>query len=209
MRKGFFEIGITAAVLACAIAVASVLIFFYVFKVNVDLQMREQYLWNKVQDVPMDLLSMDVEGESFVYRMNKVYYGYEEESNLGSKTSGYISKQLIYFLEGPVRPLEAVIVIDDISIVKYLEGCTVNSEAHCEGGDCAYVCKCSAGCSKPEGDIVGSTWMTDTCKEEFLDKCLYTTNTRVQYSANFPFPLTFNGTDKLVDELSYKAVQVV
>jgi hypothetical protein len=198
---GFF----ISLILSAAMAIAAILIFFLIFKVNVDLQLREQFIWNKVQEVPMDLLSMSLDGESFISRMNKVHYlgDDEEEKQLRDQIDDIISNQLFYYFEGTEYPFTASINIGEISITKYLEGCYCKKTL-CYAGVCDYECcdKCPEETKGKDCRAAGIRGL----RTPDNSKCL-PYDIRVEYSAKYPFPLTFNGTDKFTDELSYKAIE--
>jgi len=202
-RKSIF--GVTAIMVSIAIflfVIVTVLSFFYFFKFQITLVIKDQYLWNKIQEVPLDLLSMNLDGERFVCRINKVYYlgGDEEKKQLREQIEGNISKQLFYFLEGAQYPLKAVIYIGEIKITKYLEGCELLEEYQGSGW-WKFYCSDDCGENAGKGILVQSYALKPS-----LGFCLYMTETPIEYSAKYPFPLTFNGIDKFVDELSYDAV---
>ena len=110
-KKGGIGVAILVAVIAVAIVFGGILYFFFVFKAHATLVARDEYIWNKVQELPLSLLSMDVGEESFVSRMNKVYYELADKDLLKDETSDVISKQLFYWLEGPEYPFEFVIIL--------------------------------------------------------------------------------------------------
>jgi len=201
-RKSIF--GVTPIVVSIAIwlfVIVTVLAFFYYFKYQITLVIQEQFLWNKIQEVPLDLLSMTLDGEMLVSKVNKVYYGYGDGSKLKDIIDGNISRQLFYFFEETEYPLKAVINIGGISLSTYLEGCKLLEES------CGVNCwkfTCSDKCGSNEGKYIE---VVQYAMKPSLDFCFYTTKTRIEYSAKYPFPLTFNGTDKFVDELSYEAIE--
>jgi hypothetical protein len=163
--------------------------------------MLDEYRWNKVQEVPLDLLSMDIDRESFISKMNKVFYKKLDEDQLKNKIDKIISDQLFYLTGGVQRPFDISINIGGIKITKELPGCTVYEDPMQEG---VWTCRCSANCAKPEGTDVGSFDKSGQCAP-LINLCISSVSS--VYSAKFPFPLTFNGTDKFVDELSYNVVE--
>jgi len=217
-KKGFIAPGLAASALAVVITIASVLIFFFVFKFHVDLQMKETYNWNKIQEIPLSLLSMDVDDQSFVSKMNKIYYltdeGDIERDQFKDIIDGNISKQLFYYLGSVQHPFEVEINIAGIEISEYLEGCMI-VEGECtdkippgSGRECH--CFCSGGCGSSSNEqLTISKVDENTCNRDYsIDDCIYVIGETVKYSAKYPFPLVFSGTDKLVDELSYRAEEV-
>lgn len=199
-------------VLGSSIAIASVLIFFYVFKVNVDLQMREGYFWNKLQEIPLDLFSMSLDDESFVYKMNKVYYlGTDaEKEQLRDKIDYILDIQVFNYSKGLQYPLDAVITIAGIELSKQFEGCKIE-ERECEDNDETKChCYCSSSCGKnSDTKLSSSKHKQSDCEKDFdVNECIpYLVETQIKYSAKYPFPLTFSGTEKFVDELSYDAIE--
>jgi len=198
-KKGLIGEGIVAILLGAGIAIASVLIFFYVFKVDIELQMREHFIWNKVQEVPLDLLSMDVDGEPFVVYANKVYYGLIKDKNqFRISVHDKINNQIFYFFEevGEEHPFSYEIYIFDVLIDEKPAwfdpggcGCT-----EIEGG---LVYLCNDECGAKAGEFCGFDVGFDSLCFDTVEK----------YQAEYPVPLTFDGTNDLVDKIFYKVVE--
>ncbi len=178
-----------------------------------DLQMREGYFWNKLQEVPLGLFSMGLDGELFVYKMNKVYYlgTDEEKEQLRDEIDYILEKQVFNYSKGMEYPLDGVITVDGIVITKYLEGCKIEERDCQDFGDTTRChCYCSSGCGKNKDKrLTGFIKIKQgECNTTYdIRECIYIIGTQVKYSAKFPFPLTFSGTDKFVDELSYDAIE--
>jgi len=198
-----FLTGIIAMIGAYLFVIIIVLIFFYFFKFHVTVVIQEQYLWNKLQEVPMSLLSMSLDDESFVSRMNRVFYGFDEEEWLRDRIDDIILKQ-VFYLYGEITeyPLTFVISINGIQITEHLVGCHVYGK---DVGPLLDECYCSDECGTNAGKYLGDHL---NCEWAYsVDLCLYTTGTRVEYSAEFPFPLAFNGTDNFIGVISYEVIE--
>lgn len=206
-RKSLF--GSTAIVVSVAMylfVIVVVLVFFHVFKFQITKTILDLYNWNKVQEIPLDLLSVDIDDESLVSRVNKVYHGKLDENELKDWMDETISKQLFYFFGETKYPLTTVIHVGDIEITKYLKGCG----CYISDGNIWETYTCTAECPRA-GEVcwketIATMGQKPTAKDHNwcmdVDKV-----TELQYSAKFPFPLTFDGTDKLVDELSYEIIE--
>ena len=200
-EKGIVVSGIIAIVLGAGIAIASVLIFFYVFKVSIDLQMREHYIWNKVQELPLNLFSMDLDDGSFVSKMNKVYYGYETKEEL-QKVEKILNEQLYYTFSEKPEHMGYIVSVDTITLSKFplITECGCIPDIDNFG---TWICKdkCTisrAGKSCTRYDIQGTPVQAPELCFEFG---------RIQYSGEFPFPLTFSGTDEFTVTMSYNALE--
>ncbi len=55
--------------------ILSILVFFVTFKYHVKLTVAEYYLWGKQYDIPLALFSINMNGDSSVVALNKIYYG--------------------------------------------------------------------------------------------------------------------------------------
>lgn len=198
-NKGFIEAAIVATVVGVSIAIVSVLIFFYFFKVRVDLQMREQYIWNKVQELPLDLFSANISGESFVSRMNKVYYGFESKNSL-SVVKDIVNRQLFYFYSSIPQTMGYTVSVKDITISQCPSpNCKCNPTVIAPTLIWYY---CSNQCPKAGEDCTIETYVGPMPEES---KCFYIG--RINYHGTYPFPLSFNGTANFVDFMSYDAVE--
>ncbi len=206
-RKSLWPVtGIMVTIGALLFVIVIVLVFFYFFKFHITLTMMEQYVWNKVQEVPLSLLSMDIGDESFVSRMNKVYYlgDSDEKEELKNEVDDIVTKQLLLgaFTRRPYTFLISVC------------GISLNKEV-IEAGDCECerlggipggpFYECSAGCGPNEGKDCCVRTIAGDCKAEEGDVTLCFSTKKI-YSGGFPFPLTFN-TINFVDSISYEIVQ--
>jgi len=206
-RKSFF--GASAIIVGVAIfafVIIIILAFFLSFKYQITLVIREQYLWNKVQEVPLDLFSMDIDGESFVSRMNKVYHGFDDKDALRDAVDNFVTKQLFYSLEEENYFLEANVKVGGMRITKPI-GCRV-IDGHCNIFGCD--CLCSDNCGDESGEYIGFASRHTSCDVEFdLSNCITELPKGAFYrSILYPFPLTFDGTDVFVDELFQEIIEV-
>lgn len=196
-RKGFV---ISSAIVSLALytfVVLLVLIFFTQFKYHVSLEIKDEYRWNKVQVVPMNLLTIDVGNESFVSRMNKAHYGFADETQLLDETHDMLNKQLYYGLTPGTYPFGYVISISNKTI----------SETQFSGCKCKLVnlrWRCSNDCAFSKKGNLCEKWVLGN-RLPAPEKCFEVGT--VYYKASYPFPLTFNGTDKFIDIMSYEIVE--
>jgi len=204
-KKGDFGASIIVAVVAVALVFGSVLYFFYVFKVNATLGIRDEYIWNKVQDVPLSLLSVDVDGESFVTSANKAYYDLLDKIQFQDSVKSIITEQLFYLVGEENRAF---------GYSFFVFGTKIDEQPPDFGGS-------SCKCDKPQGssgivvyygcnnDCIGKEdkncgfWVGTT---DYTDHTICF-NTIEIYESEYPVPLTFNGTDKFVDTMKYKVTE--
>jgi hypothetical protein len=212
-RKGAIFISMIMLLVVYLAACAIVFIFFHFFKYHIIKTVLDEYRWNKIQEIPLALFSMDMDGESFVSRVNRVYYlgSNNEKNQLKEKIDDTISNQLFYYFEETEYPFRVMIKVDGIEVItKYVEACEIE-ERDCTtksppvppGKECH--CYCSAECPSYSANKKLTTSKVDEgrCTIHYdISDCVV--RKPVVYSAKFPFPLTFDGTDKFVDELSYK-----
>jgi len=202
-NKGIFaSMIITLAMYVFVIAV--VLLFFYFFKYHITMQMWDEYRWNKVQEIPLSLLSMDIDGEPFVARVNKAYYGsLDKKLDELNKIDDIISEQLLS-QEGYI--FNAVINITGMRIQASSEGCGCNN---CLSSGGSKQCWCSGGCIREGKDCyVGTAGSNPPDSSHNWCRGLTPIIGTRYYSAKFPFPLTFNGTDDFTTEISYDVVEI-
>jgi len=206
LRKNEKGIGLSATLIIgfaiYTLIILLVVIFFLLFQYNVELEIRDEYLWNKVQDVPLNLLSLTFDREPFVSKMNKFYYGFlteDEKNDFIDETRTIITDQLFYLYTGcpPDCPIGYVIRISDILI----------SQTKTVGCQCKRVhatrCECSGECPNAGKSCgVEVKWGPFTKVVEDDGKCYK----GIEFGAEFPFPLAFNGTNKLTYPVFYYAV---
>jgi len=211
-KKGGLFVSMIILLVIYLFACAIVFVFFYFFKFHVITTILDEYRWNKIQEVPLSLLSADLDGESFVYRVNKVHYlGSDAEKNqLKDKINDFLTEQLFHYFPGTEYPFRVIIKVDGIeAITKYLTGCRV-VEGSCasetdEFGVSVTMCHCycSADCGYNKNKCLTYYKVKQgECWSYSVSGCI--SREAVVYSAKYPFPLTFNGTDKFIDELSYE-----
>jgi len=208
-KKGFFESMIMMFVIYL-FAVALVVVFFYFFKYHITITMIDEYRWNKVQELPLDLLSVDIDGKPFVSGVNRVHYlgNNDEKEQFKKGMDDTITNQFFNYLTGAEYPFRATIKVDGIEVItKYVESTCKLEVRDCEeegipAEDYCH-CYCSDACK------LKNKQLTVSKREKYMacigfDVSDCTIRKPVFYSAKFPFPLIFNGTDKFVDELSYE-----
>ncbi len=173
------------------------LIYFLNFKVQIFQYIMEEYHYNKVQEIPLALISSDFNKESFVEKFNKAYYGFYSEDEFKDFVS-CVRKNITaqvgekYFL---------VIRSSGLSFgTPFYEGCRVVTGTIYGG---IKECKCSdeCPCHNVNGeDIcpVMSTLVGRNCEDVLpVTKCyrsLFVIN--ITYiNETFPLPLVFNGTN--------------
>jgi hypothetical protein len=203
-NKGFFE-GVIMMFVIYLFAVAIVVVFFYFFKYHITITMLDEYKWSKVQEVPLDLLSIDLNGESFVSKMNKVYYGFYDSSKLRDETKEYVYNQFFYSLGGNPKGIIFSVDIGNLNIVSAKSPCTCNDNRLFGTALQHNRYLCSDNCVDVTGKSLGGrsceTWDTWGRLRGDIKKCVYSES---YYSAGFPFPLTFNGTENFIDSLNYE-----
>lgn len=204
-RKGGIFVSMIILLVIYLFAVAIVLVFFYFFKFHITTTVLDEYRWNKIQEVPLDLFSIDVDGEQFVSKMNKIYHKFEPEDQL-DKVKKMVNSQL-YFAFGDVPPnIGYILTIGEVTVSQsdYPDcGCKPAVEYF------SVTYKCQGGCAldlEGEDCVGGYTYNQMGTPQAYPDpkKCFYVG--LVEYHGDYPFPLTFNGTDKFIAGLSYDAV---
>ena len=197
---------ILIAVIGVAIVFGAVLYFFYVFKAHATLEAREEYVWNKVQEMPLSLLSMDIDKESFVSKMNKVYYSKEDANQLKTQLNKMIMNQLFYeWYSTTEYPYKYFINVGGFSF-------SGAGECACSGPWHAPVTgeyKCNSDC----GVKAGESCSVVVLEGLFGLKAYVPSNRKcygknvTKYGASYPFPLTFNGTDDVINIISYEVIE--
>jgi len=204
-KKGDFGVGLLIVVIGLIFVLGGVLYFFYVFKAHAALEARDEYIWNKVEEVPLDLLSMNIENESFVSRINKIYYGFIDMESTRIKLRDIIHKQLFYSYTTTLYPYEYFITIGGLSFTGQT-GCTCNGQmfAHFTGA-----WTCSGGCGLYKDENCAKVWFYIPPSQPIYvpdsSKCFG--KTEAIYNAAYPFPLTFNGTNNLITIISYEVAE--
>jgi len=92
-KGGIFLIGL--AVLLGFIGITGGMFIYWLttFKIHIYQVIIEVYHYNRVQEIPLALISSDF-GKPFVERVNRVYYGFEEGSGLKNEVEETVKKQL-------------------------------------------------------------------------------------------------------------------
>lgn len=187
-------------------AVSLVIIFFYFFKFHITIIMIDEYRWNKVQEVPLSLLSMDVDGEQVVSKINKVYYGFESEDQL-DEVKGLVNKQLYYMYGGSQPNMGYSFSVGGASVTESpFPTCGCNYGWN--GATFSFDWHCGGGC--PNDGETCYHWMYDPYAGQNVqvpDETMCYVIGRIEYHGSYPFPLTFNGTYKFIETMSYDAVE--
>jgi len=146
-KKGSIFLSMIMMFVIYLFAVGLVVVFFYFFKFHISITIIDEYRWNKVQEVPLSLLSMDVEGESFVTKVNKIYYKFEPEDKL-DEVKEMVNKQL-YFVFGDEPPnMGYILTIGEITVTQSKK----YPDCKCEPAvELVPTLKCQGGCGDKEG----------------------------------------------------------
>jgi len=164
------------------------------FKIHIYQRIIEEFHHNRVQEIPLAIISSDYQKEAFVEKINKAYYGFYSEDEIDEFKK--VVKDITIAQVGKAY-------IWEVSIEKYLfsmeEGCYVIIEY----GSGATCCKCSDECPvKIEYCLPTSL---PPCKLTLAD-CLGSLTINITFfNETFPFPLTFNGSSKFVTEMRFNA----
>ncbi len=183
-------------------------VFFYFFKFHVTTTILDEYRWNKVQELPLSMLSIDLKGESFISRLNKVHHlqSSNEKDALQKDLEDTIQKQMFQAFTAQQYPFKARIKIGQIEITtQFVESCDIEEYDCVTEGFPAVTkcdCKCSADCGVNANKKLTSTKIENCYFYYELDDCII--RKPVVYTAKFPVPLFFNGTDNFVEELYYQ-----
>ncbi len=222
MKKGgIVLIAAVIIVLAIPLTLGMFVYWLYNFKIHIFLKIIEVYHYNRIQEVPLALISSDFGSESFVEKVNKVYY------NLSSSTAKRMFikgvKETIKKQIGEAYKLD--IRIDDIEFgMEEYEECTVFVSGLRFSG---FECKCTDKCPLqlviyiPEKVVIdceqeaierGDESYLYECLEMYcsqklpLEKCFgEALNITITYFRDtFPFPLVFNGSN-FVEKMWFEA----
>lgn len=187
-KKGGIFVGMIMMFVIYLFAIGIVVVFFYFFKFHITITVLDEYRWNKIQEVPLSLFSMDVDGEPFVSGANKIIYGFEAKSEL-DEIKERVNDQL-YFAFGDVPPnMGYILTIGEVTV----------SESRFPDCDCkltGLAWGCTNDCAPDKRGKPCGQYEPELCFDIG----------RREYSASYPFPLAFNGTTKFIDGLSYDAV---
>lgn len=205
-RKGsLFILAIAVLLGMLSITMLTFIYWLFTFKIHIFEIIIEEYHYNRVQEIPLTIISSDYEGESFVERVNKAYYGFEIgnlKNSVRETTIQQVGEEYWWS-----------IVIGNLYFGKIAgEDCVVSFDMSIDGR--FLYCKCSEGCPL-SGRIVATK---DTSipeippqpfycnKPELLVICLGSLTVNVTFfNDTFPFPLVFNGSDKFITEMMFNA----
>ena len=201
-QKGAIFVSMIMLLIVYLAACAVVFIFFHFFKYHIIKTVLDEYRWNKIQEIPLALFSMDIDRESFTLKMNKIYYELEPEDEFVTKMhEDVINQQLFYQFPPDKRPFGYFITIGKTTLSEVKE---VQPNCECEvRSDCGdppwYYCSddCGSPCTNcGVEDRFGNIWPDE--------RFCYPTEAKF-YAEEYPFPLTFNGTERFIESLSYEA----
>lgn len=217
-KKGQLGAGIVIVIIVVSVVVVSILYFFYVFKFNVKERAYDEYTWNKIQEIPLSLFSMDVKKKSFVSIVNKVYYFPDDAESffyLYSDIPKFINWQLFYLKEGIPSNLGYIISVDRGTETDPL---TFSQAPLDPEIDPEMRCRClpaEAPPFEPTPYFECDNYCPNhdkPCGKDYPwgrgpapELCF---NVEIMpYSASYPLPLTFDGTDEFTTTISYNAVE--
>ena len=161
------------------------------FRIHIYVTIIETYHYNRIQEVPLSVISSDFKGESFINGLNKAYFGFfsdNQKTEWKNSIKEIVDKQL-----GGVRGWN--LAIEDIPI-GFEEGCRVMAAEKVRHPVYYVKCKCSDECGERKGVIVDVVHRASDCfKPENLAKCLGIWNINVTFfSETYFVPLAFNGS---------------
>ncbi|MFH8120422.1 MAG: hypothetical protein QXS37_06475, partial [Candidatus Aenigmatarchaeota archaeon] len=162
------------------------------FKIHIYQRIIEEFHHNRVQEIPLAIISSDYQKEAFVEKINKAYYGFYSEDEIDEFKK--VVKDITIAQVGEAYTWE-------ISIEKYSfskTGCDV-----IVWPEYNLICyKCSDECP------VEIEYCVDPSLpyELTLADCLGSLTINITFfNETFPFPLTFNGSSKFVTEMRFNA----
>jgi hypothetical protein len=211
-KKGGFIAGVFMLIIASVAVISTILFFFFSFKIQTRSESYDEYLWSKVQEVPLSLFSVDFKDETFVTNMNLLYYnkGEEEVNNYIKTIRDTVNKQLFYLTGHEDSNLGYTITIktkkDPIIIqteFKGQEGCTCVSKEAPKAEEVPYF-ECE-NCGQKTGEPCGREYRSG---ERGPDVQLCYDPKVIHYSKNYPMPLVFSGEDKFLTTIDYNAIEL-
>jgi len=192
-KGGIFLIGL--GILLGFIGITSGMFIYWLttFKIHIYQVIIEEYHYNRVQEIPLALISSDFEGEPFVERVNKASYGFlsqEEFDNFRDTVKNTVIRQV-------GKAYRWSVDIEDMMFgVQPQEGCRVELWESVytppEGQPrVIYKCKCSEECELAN-EFVGDP----PCDNfQYLARCMGSLAINITFfNETFPFPLVFNGS---------------
>ena len=192
-KGGIFLIGL--AVLLGFIGITGGMFIYWLttFKIHIYQVIVEEYHYNRVQEIPLALISSDFEGKSFVERVNKAYFGFyseEEKKEFEKGVSEIVTEQVG---EGYWWSLSTENVSFS-SVLLEIGSCRV-IESHPHSVPVGTICQCSDECPNA-GEIVALFPSYTSCdKPSILARCMGSLTINITFfNETFPFPLVFNGS---------------
>lgn len=190
---------------ALGITVGMFIYWLFTFKIHIFQRIIEEYHYNRVQEIPLTIISSDYEGESFVEKFNKAYYGFYSENEIKnfketvkSNTTAQVGEAYWWSL-----------IIKDLYFGRYVgEGCTAYRDVLPGTGEVpnVYVCICSDKCPRA-GEIAIKDVEDVNCNDsKVLAFCLGSLTVNITFfNDTFPFPLTFNGGNEFITKMVFNA----
>jgi hypothetical protein len=212
-------LGMMVLIAIYVVIFASILIFFQTFKYHVWRVLVEEYTWNRVQDMPLSLLSMDVNDQPFVMQMNKIYYGKLPEVQTQQFIDGVRKKVITPQLLSGFDPNEPekypfwyVISIGGKTFSE-----TIAPNCKCKLGDISYGVywyKCSTECNNLKTGLAGSECWSGAPvfrPPDIETRCLRMAGVVdiAIYNMSYPFPLAFSGTWNLTIPFYYNIIHYI
>ena len=213
-KKGQLGAGIIITIIVTVALIGSLLYFFFVFKFRTKSQAHDEYTWNKIQEIPLSLFSMDIEKKSFVSIVNKVYYFPDDAESslyLYYDVPNFVNQQLFYLIGGKPSNLGYIISVDtgtETAPLTFSQTPTTETYCRCLPAEAPpfepllyFECNedCLSGHDKPCGKEY--PWGRGPAPELCFDAEV------IPYSASYPLPLAFSGTDDFITTISYNALE--
>ncbi|MEM5854585.1 MAG: hypothetical protein QW228_09535 [Candidatus Aenigmatarchaeota archaeon] len=172
------------------------------FKIHIYQRIIEEFHYNRVQEIPLAIISSDYQKEAFVEKINKAYYGFYSEDEIenfkktvksnateqvGESYWWMLNIENLYFgrIYGEGCRVREIIEKSELPPYEetrycYCSGCPINKKVKAEIYSCEVVL--------PISECLGSLTINITF-----------------FNETFPFPLTFNGSSKFVTEMRFNA----
>lgn len=203
-RKGVGLLAIGIAILLGGLAITAIMFIFWLFtfKIHIFQRIIEEYHYNRVQEIPLTIISSDYEREGFVEKFNKAYYGFYSQQEIENfkevvkkNTTAQVGEAYWWYL-----------VIENLRIGKSpYELCRVREiieKSELPPYEETRYCYCS-GCpiyKKVKAEIY-------SCEAVLpLSECLGSLTVNITFfNDTFPFPLVFNGIDDFIARMVFNA----
>ncbi|MEM5790450.1 MAG: hypothetical protein QXP77_00100 [Candidatus Aenigmatarchaeota archaeon] len=204
MKKGgIFILASVVIVLSIPITIIMFIYWLYTFRIHIFWIITEMYHYNRLQEIPLALISSDFKNESFVEGVNKAYYNFYSVYEVEENVNKILKKQV-----GEAYGLYIRINGMGFHLEEYGD-CNVFSK-HSVGD---FYCFCTQECPRGGYEVPISDEIVDKCyDEENFAECLDSeclkgilplrecigekslSKNITYFYDTFPFPLVFNGS---------------